>query len=148
MQGDECVCSRTAVKSAAANVLDEDMTAPQGSSTSPKVVVIEQISDVMDGDTLSTSANKTASPSPNKPRQREPSEISVMDTAETPPAVRKLSDVYKGQSHVLPETHAVYAFTWFSLAFLGSIMTYRNFGAKKTIGKKVVEAARNQQRSS
>lgn len=50
------------------------------------------------------------------------------------PVARKSK--YLDHHHVTPVTHIVYAVTWFSLAILGSYMTYLKF-KKKSSGKKI-----------
>ena len=50
------------------------------------------------------------------------------DAAVNPPFPR--SSVYSSNHHVTPLTHLAYAATWFSLSFLGSILTYKLFKKK------------------
>ncbi len=50
------------------------------------------------------------------------------DKSLAPPFAR--NNVYSGNHHVTPLTHLTYAVTWFSLSFLGSILTYKLFKKK------------------
>ena len=50
------------------------------------------------------------------------------------PAPRRMKDIE--EHHVTPFTHIVYAVTWFSLAFAGTLMTYSMFKRKRLILRK------------